>query len=92
GPALTQFGVSGALAKPQLALYDSGNNTLQANTGWGGGANLSQAFTQVGAFSLPAGSADSAILVTLPPGAYTAEVSGVNSSTGVALAEIYEVP
>ncbi|MGA2693981.1 MAG: hypothetical protein ABSF76_16580 [Opitutaceae bacterium] len=91
GPALTQFGVAGALAKPQLALYDSGNNTLQANTGWGGGANLSQVFTQVGAFSLPAGSADSAILVTLPPGAYTAEVSGVNSSTGVALAEIYEV-
>jgi len=37
-------------------------------------------------------SADSAILVTLPPGAYTAEVSGASGDTGVALVEVYEVP
>ena len=91
GPTLSQFGVTGSLATPQLVLYDSGNNTLLANSGWAGDANLSQAFTQVGAFSLAASSADAAILVTLPPGAYTAEVSGVSGSTGVGLAEIYEV-
>jgi hypothetical protein len=91
GPALGRFGVSGSLAAPELVLYDSGNNTLQTNSGWGGGASLAQAFASVGAFSLAANSADAAILVTLPPGAYTAEVSGVNGSTGVGLAEIYEV-
>jgi len=91
GPTLGQFGVSGSLAAPELVLYDSGNNTLQTNGGWGGGASLVQAFARVGAFSLAANSADAAILVTLPPGAYTAEVSGVNGSTGVGLAEIYEV-
>jgi hypothetical protein len=37
-------------------------------------------------------SADSALLVTLPPGAYTAQVSGASGDTGVALVEVYEVP
>jgi len=45
----------------------------------------------VGAFSLPTTSSDSAVLVTLPTGAYTVQVSGVNGSTGNALLEIYEV-
>jgi hypothetical protein len=91
GPTLSQFGVTGSLATPQLVLYDANNNTLESNAGWGGSAALSQTFTQVGAFALPATSADAAMLVTLPPGAYTAEVSGVGGSTGVGLAEIYEV-
>ena len=91
GPTLGTFGVAGPIATPQLVLYDSGNNTLQVNNTWGGGPALTQAFTQVGAFALPSGSADAAILVTLPPGAYTAELSGVNGATGVGLAEVYEV-
>ena len=91
GPTLSQFGVTGSLAAPELVLYDSGNNTLQTNSGWGGGAGLVQAFARVGAFSLPTASADAAILVTLPPGAYTAEVTGVSGATGVGLAEVYEV-
>ena len=36
--------------------------------------------------------ADSAILIVLPPGSYTAEVSGVGATTGIALVEVYEVP
>jgi hypothetical protein len=31
------------------------------------------------------------MVVTLPPGNYTAEVAGANSSTGIALVEIYEL-
>jgi hypothetical protein len=53
---------------------------------------LAAAFTRVGAFALPAGSRDAALLATLPPGAYTAQVSGVGGTTGVALVEVYEVP
>jgi len=45
-----------------------------------------------GAFSLAVGSADSAMVLTLPPGAYTAEVSGADGGTGIALVEIYEIP
>jgi hypothetical protein len=53
---------------------------------------LSSTFNQVGAFTLPASSKDAAILLTLTPGAYTAVVSGINGSTGVALVEVYATP
>ena len=91
GPGLTQFGVGGALATPQLTLYDSAGNVIGTNSGWGGGANLTAAFTTVGAFQLPATSADSAMLVTLPAGLYTVQVNGANSTSGVALIEVYEM-
>ena len=37
-------------------------------------------------------SLESAILVTVPPGAYTALVSGANGGTGVAIVEVFAVP
>jgi hypothetical protein len=95
GPTLAGFGVPGVLADPQLALYRQGSSTpLQQNDNWLQATNAAQiglASAQVGAFSLPANSKDAAILVTLEPGAYTAQVSGVGSTTGTALIEIYEV-
>jgi len=58
-----------------------------------GDAELTTAFASVGAFTLSAtNSLDAALLVTLPPGSYTAQVSGVNNTTGIALVEVYEVP
>jgi hypothetical protein len=46
----------------------------------------------VGAFALAADSKDAVLLITLPPGSYTAQISGVNNTTGTALVEVYEVP
>ncbi len=91
GPALTQFGVGGALARPQLTLFNSAGVAIGTNTTWGGSAALAAAFAQVGAFPLSANSADSALLVTLPPGLYTVSVNGVSNTTGIALIEVYEV-
>jgi hypothetical protein len=91
GPGLTPYGVTGVLAAPQITLFDSSSNVIATNAGWGGGSALAAVFAQVGAFSLPANSADSAILITLPSGSYTAQVSGANGTTGIALAEVYEV-
>ncbi len=51
----------------------------------------SAAFGTVGAFQLPVGSTDSAMLVTLPNGLYTVQVSGANNTTGVGLIEVYEM-
>jgi len=92
GPALVPFGVSGTLPDPQLQLY-SGQTLLGTDAGWAGGKEVAAEAAAVGAFawSNPA-SLDSAMLVTLPPGAYTAQVSGVSGDTGVALVEVYEVP
>jgi len=92
GPSLPSFPPGGALADPQLKIYDTNGNVVGANDDWGGSAALGAAFTSVGAFPLPAGSKDAAVLVTLGPGIYTVQVSGVNSTTGVAMVEVYEVP
>ena len=95
GPALTGFGVTGVLAQPSITLFNSGGSVLASNTAWGTNANPSLITTdgsQVGAFPLTTGSADSALVTTLPSGAFTLQVSGVGSTTGDALAEVYEIP
>jgi len=103
GPTLSHYDVSGVLVSPQLALYDSTGNVIATDIGWNNGllpgpsiiqAQTQQAttasFDQVDAFPLPMGSADCAMVATLPAGSYTAQVSGVNNTTGVALAELYD--
>jgi hypothetical protein len=91
GPALTAFGVGGALKDPELTL-STGSTTLAVNDGWGGDTQIAAAAASVGAFSWGAAATpDSAILVTLPPGAYTAQVAGASGDTGVSLVEVYEV-
>jgi hypothetical protein len=95
GPTLANFSVSGVLAQPTLTVFDSSGNTIATNTGWSTNANAATIATEaaaVGAFALPAGSADSALLLTLPPGAYTAQVSGVGGTSGIALVEAYQAP
>lgn len=93
GPTLANFGVGGVMADPKVELIDAvSQKSLATNDNWGGLAALSTAFTDTGAFDLPAGSADAALLITLPPGNYTAVVSVASGATGVALVEVYEVP
>ncbi|MBS0663173.1 MAG: hypothetical protein JSR48_07895 [Verrucomicrobia bacterium] len=94
GPTLASFGVENSLARPVLTLL-SGQTAFSANQGWGtadNAAEIAAAAQQVGGFPLPAGSADSALLVTLNPGIYSLHVTGANGTTGVALVEVYEVP
>ena len=94
GPGLVQFGLPGALARPQLLLY-KGANVIAQNTGWTTSSDataIAAAAVQTGAFALAAGSLDSALLISLEPGNYTAQVVGVGNTTGVALVEIYDVP
>ena len=65
---------------------------IAENDNWGGTAELTSAFSSIGAFALPAGSRDAAVVMTLAPGNYTVQVNGVARTTGVALVEVYEVP
>jgi len=108
GPGLAStFGLGGILYNPVLTLYDSAlpAKVIAKNTGWGNAPSLGNpavitgieqasgpVMSEVGAFSLSAGSADSSLIATLPPGSYTVQVTGLNSGTGDALVEIYEVP
>jgi hypothetical protein len=94
GPGLAQFGLTGTLARTQLTLF-RGTTSIAQNTGWGTSADaaaIAAAASQVSAFAFAANSQDSAILISLEPGAYTAQVAGVSGATGVALVEIYELP
>ena len=94
GPALTAFGVADALENPQLRLYQ-GTALLRENDNWGDSndaATLATTAGAVGAFALPASGKDAALLLYLAPGSYTAQVSGVGDTTGVALIEVYDVP
>jgi len=92
GPGLAPYGITDFLPDPHLTLFDASTQALEVNTGWASSAALMTAFAQTGAFALPINSKDAALLVTLPPGAYTAQVDGASGDTGTALAEIYEVP
>ena len=92
GPALAAFGVSGTMPDPQIQLF-SGTTQIAANAGWGGDPQLAAAMASVFAFSFPsASSKDSALLVTLPPGSYTAQASSVSGTVGITIVEVYEVP
>lgn len=94
GPGLTQFGVSGVLARPSIAVY-RGDQQIGANTRWtagGIGGDIAGAGALVGAFELDPANADSALILLLDPAAYTFQVSGEDGQTGVALVEVYALP
>ena len=91
GPGLTQFGVTGVLADPKLDVFN-GTTLVQTNDNWGGTPALIATFAQVGAFALPAASRDAVLQLTLQPGAYSAQISGVGNTTGPAMVEVYELP
>jgi hypothetical protein len=103
GGGLSAFGVSGVLADPGIKVYDGSGALVAQNDNWEAAeatpslpvptttAQIAAASTAAGAFALQAGAKDSAVLLTLKPGAYTAVVAGMNGATGAALVEIYEV-
>jgi hypothetical protein len=95
GPALTGFGVPGVLADPQLSLVaqDSGQ-VIRLNDNWSSGDDagiIASAATTAGAFPFGSGSRDAAMIVMLPPGAYTVQLTGVGNTTGVGIVEVYDV-
>ena len=92
GPGLAQLGVTGTIPDPRLTLF-RGATEVAANDDWeisrSAGA-VAAAAVRVGAFPLAAASLDAALLITLPPGAYTVVVSGADGRTGIALVEVYD--
>ena len=92
GPTLRDFGVVSALSDPQLSLY-SGADMTASNDDWSANENAAQiagTSVRVGAFSLADRTSDSALMATLVNGAYTVQLSGKGTSSGVALVEVYD--
>ncbi len=88
GPGLTPLGVGSVLADPTMDLY-SGQTVIASNDDWSG-TQVTTLAAKVGAFALPAGSKDSVLVKTLPPGNYTVEIKG-KGAAGNVIIEVYEV-
>src|SRR5204863_2000688 len=89
GPSLTPLGVPNALANPQLELRNSAGTVIRSNNDWMD--DPAQKALIMAAGLAPGNNLESAIYETLGPGQYTALLSGVNSGTGVALVEAYDL-
>ena len=90
GPGLESFGVSGFLADPSVTIFDADGNVMGSNDNWVE-ADVGAAIQAVGAFAFESDSADAAIMMSLPAGAYTAQVGNTSGEDGVVLVEFYEV-
>ena len=88
GPSLS--GIPNVLADPTLDLYDSNGTLILSNDDWQDDAV--QAADLLASGVAPQNDLESAIVTTLPPGAYTAVVSGKGGGTGVAVVEVYHLP
>ncbi len=104
GPTLLQapFNLAGALRDPYLKIF-RGATLLRELDDWdspaSAQASLRAAAARVGAFALretrgtsPSTGLDAVMLITLPPGNYTAQMSGLDEGTGIGLIEVYEMP
>lgn len=93
GPTLRQFGVEDSAGDPALLIRSEGT-IIATNDSWLAGADamaVEESSAKVGAFPLAAGSQDAALVLNLPAGSYTAEVTPAGSG-GTILLEIYDVP
>ena len=87
GPSLTAEGVNDVLANPVLALYAADGTLIAQNDNW----KDAQQSEIEGTPLAPKDERESAIIATLDPNSYTAMVTGHNGTSGVALAEIYDL-
>jgi len=88
GPSLASYGVSGVLSDPILTIYDSTGTAIATNDNWQDNVNAID--VQRNGLA-PPNASESALVLHLPAGAYTAIVRGANGGTGVGLAEVYEL-
>ncbi|HWN23757.1 MAG TPA: NF038122 family metalloprotease [Candidatus Sulfotelmatobacter sp.] len=96
GPELTHFGIADALSNPRLELHNGTGALIATNDDWqttilGGIITSNQVSDIQNSGHAPTVASESAIIANLQPGNYTAIVSGVNNTTGVALVEVYDL-
>jgi len=78
--------VAGALVDPQLELRNAANKIVASNDNWQSSADVNEIIASTIA---PADPREAAIVATLDPGSYTVILSGVNSTAGIGLVEVY---
>ena len=89
-------GIADALANPRLELHNGTGALIATNDDWqttilGGIITSNQVSAIQSSGRAPTAASESAIIADLQPGNYTAIVSGVNNTLGVALVEVYDL-
>lgn len=104
GPTLSNYGVQNVLTDPVLKIYNENGVLIAQNDNWetpvttlagqtsATASEIASTSSAVGAFAFRAGSKDASIIITLAPGAYTAQITSQTGIEGVALIEVYEIP
>jgi hypothetical protein len=87
GPSLAAYGIANPLADPTLELRDGNGALLLANNDW----QDNPIMPVLPPGLQPTNPLESVIMATLPPGAYTGLLAGVNGGTGVGLVEVYDL-
>ena len=87
GPSLQQFNVPNPLADPVLELHGSTGDLIASNDNW---KQTQQVLIESTGLA-PTNDLESAVVATLPPGAYTARVSGQGGAGGIGLVEVYDL-
>jgi len=88
GPSLSNSGVANALPDPTVSVYDQAQALMGANDDW---KQSSQQAEIIASTLAPKNDLESAVILTLQPGNYTAVVSGKNGATGIGLVEVYDL-
>ena len=92
GPSLSQAGVANVLADPTLELHDGNGSTIAGNDNWKTRSHGTSQQAEIEATKIPpANDLESAVVMTLPAGNYTAILSGKTGASGVALIEAYNL-
>jgi hypothetical protein len=95
GPSLGNppFNIPGTMSDPQITVYPLGSSTVLANNDkWQGNVDVAAAVSATGAFPVPASSKDAALVLSVPAGGYSVQVTPSTGATGIAIIEVYEVP
>ena len=88
GPSLGASGLDDVLADPVLELHGADGDLMTANDNWNDDAVSASELATIGL--TPADDAESALVITLLPGRYTAIIRGNNEASGTALVEVYD--
>jgi hypothetical protein len=92
GPSLADFGITDTLADPVLELHAGDGSLITSNDNWKLRSDGSSQEADISATGIPpANILESAIVITLDPGNYTAVMSGKDGGTGVGLIEVYDL-
>lgn len=92
GPSLGALGVPNTIVDPKLELFSATTPPVKIGENDNYSPTLPTLFTKIGAFPFISGAKDAALMVSLPAGGYTVQVSGADGGTGEAIVEVYELP